>query len=412
MYDILVGMILVIWFVVNIITYMKYKVVKLHSPTNIFFLMSCLIYILPLYVRDEFQSIYGEVFFCGFIFSLIGLSFGGMIKSDNEVKRDINSLKISLTIKDSYYLYILGILGYVLFFFWKGVPVFSHDLDVARVESTAGSGVLLFPSSVLLTISVWISYLYYLKNKISKYRIIFNTLFAILIMFSTGWRGHLIHLVLGLLIIYSIFNGVKFKQVLYVLFLAFLMGLLAIVRSILSQKNLYDNQIPALDLTLFEYIKYSFVYVYLRLSEHYYNFTEVVDGFQYHGFLYGNGILMDIPGGEKSLDYYIRSHFKVNDWIGGAGMPPTIFGSMYVEFGIISVMFLSILWSGIMSIFYSLTRFSSALHVCCYVSTLIWFIKSILGQVGLSFLIYGTVYFICIIAVFNIKKFLLLVTNK
>jgi oligosaccharide repeat unit polymerase len=392
-------MAVVLWVLWNIKT-VRNSGIRIHSPINIFFPMMILIYILPITVRDEWGTIYAEVFFIGFIFSIIGLIlpfYSLKIKSGN-IKPVIYSNKVI----DS--LFKLGCLGYLIFFCWKGVPLLSDNLDIARVEATAGTGFITFPSSVFLTLSCWLCFLNKLCNKDKSRRFYLYFISSILIMFSTGWRGHLIHMAIGVILIYSVFYKIKLNQILYVILLLFLMGVLAILRSQMSGKDLYSGIIQVSDLSAVEYFTSSMYYIYLRLSEHYFNFQEVIDGFNYYPFLKGGGLIMDLPGGDKSIDYLIRYNFKENDWIGGAGMPPTIFGSMYIEYGKWTVGVLSFFWSFSIVYLYKMIDFSKPIQLALYISTLIWFLKSILGQLGLSYLVYGTVHLIIIYSTLKISN--------
>jgi len=240
-------------------------------------------------------------------------------------------------------MFLVGVAGYLVLYSVRGVPLFSDDVDIAREAFVSGAGIITWPSSLLINSSVWMLAL----RGNSRTAFVLGVI-GVGCLALTGWRGQIIFMVLSLLFAFSYRNGINKKMAL--LGIAGILGVAAfgILRSNMTGHALYGLQIAGESGTdtLLSVVELGGLYILRRLGEHAYNFNVAVSHF-YLNPLGGAGMVMDflvlMPGKSMTVAGYMKDRF--GEWEGGGGMPITMLGGFFVDFGTVGMISLSFIAS-------------------------------------------------------------------
>jgi hypothetical protein len=89
------------------------------------------------------------------------------------------------------------------------------------------------------------------------------------------------------------------------------------------------------------------------------NFDLVIDHFKCTPFFHGKGILMDlsffIPGQTETIVFYFRNQF--GNWTGGGGMPATMLGAFYLDFGLWGVVVMGGLAAASFAVLFQIAKY-------------------------------------------------------
>ncbi|MEH6639365.1 MAG: O-antigen polymerase [Porticoccaceae bacterium] len=267
------------------------------------------------------------------------------IHNNSHKKRKVRFFRIP---PDSIVIFIwcVGVLVYMAAYIIKGIPVLSANIDVERQLFMSGAGFILQPAQICINFAFFV----FLIQRRYWLATVFGVV-GLLIIILSGWRGNVLLMGVGVLMILSLQSIMKKKVVIYALGSVLLVAFSGIYRAYLSEKSIYGLTLegPA------SILESSVLYVVLRLGIHADTFNMVVkhfDGF----FMNGEAMLMDVAGifggGETTVVYYLKDLF--GRWEGGGGLPPTMFGAFFMDFGLFGVAVLSM----ISAFFYSvLIRF-------------------------------------------------------
>jgi oligosaccharide repeat unit polymerase len=410
-----------------IIAYKKYKNFFIYIPEIFLMMPIFFIYVLNFIINFVENDLYFNIFLIGFYVLYVTIKISKYILRN--ISNKINSINKKY-LKNSYFhlnlyanniLFFIAMLLFIVVFTKKGIPIFSSDPDLARAQ--LGMGYILWPAFSFANYSIWLDTIYLLsfpkKNKYLYFYILKIIIFAIFILF-TGWRGQIIQMILGIIILISFHRKLSIKYITFFLIFILFLAFFGILRAYFSGKSLYGGAVDFKTFDLINMVYLSVLYLYFRFQEHFYNFIMTIDFTNSHGPLYFKGLLMDLtillPGKGQGLDNFLRNHLKINDWVGGGGLPPTLFGSFYIEYKIVSVILLSFILGFLLTFLYVLTIRSKNIFLQpIYASTLIWALKSVFGSIGQNFLTYNlTMTFFILIYIFlysSIKHILKIIKN-
>jgi hypothetical protein len=301
-------------------------------------------------------------------------------------------------------LIFLGIFLYCCLFVLRGIPYLAENVAVARVKYITGMGPILWAANSFIINGLFLQQL--VTGQISKLSFVLGCF----LIFLTGWRGPIIQLLFGIFFLRSMLRGgIKYHEAALLMSVGVLLiAILGIIRAVVANVELYEGAI-AFDSSI-KIFQAPFLYIYLRIQEHFFNFVKTISYFEYSKLLCGGGLLMDLsiilPGGEQGLDFYLRRELIENDWIGGGGMPPTLFGSLFADFGSCGVFFVTFLIYIFLAVFYRFAKFHPITCIL-YVNCAIFTIKAFFGSLGQNFLLYNLVFngfFIFAICLFTVVR--------
>lgn len=220
-----------------------------------------------------------------------------------------------------------GIAAYGLLYVMRGVPLLAADVSVARAEFAAGSGPLTWPAMIGINTAIWAAVIR------RHYRAaLLMGVTGISFLLLSGWRGPLLVAALTALFIASHQGRVNKRGILVGLATLLALGLLGALRAVLAGEG--ESAAEPSDGLVAGAALAGVLSVVLRFSEQAFNFSVAVDHFAANH-LGGRAILMDLsfllPGPNLTLENYMREEFAL--WTGGGGMPVTMIGAFYADFG-------------------------------------------------------------------------------
>lgn len=236
-------------------------------------------------------------------------------------------------------MYVLGIilsffaiLGGFLFFYRAGfIPLLASNKDEARVAamSVSGNGYFLYLLALGVVAPSFMA-LFYLKDKVPiklfSPPFIFLVLAISVLLLFTGSRRYVIWLLIYLLAVYHYaYKIIPMSKMLT----ASMLGLLFIVLFEIFRNPDSDTTAGFLIASVYRFIIYTS------------NLEKVYSYFQHADIMLGGTFFMDVltvlPG--KQVDYQSWLKELVGLEFEGFGIPPTIMGDFYINFGLWGVFF-------------------------------------------------------------------------
>lgn len=233
-------------------------------------------------------------------------------------------------------IFFMGVMGYIYLYITRGIPVLSSNIAIAREIFITGAGPITWPSAIAINFSIWALWL---KGK-KRNSIIFAVIGSICFLLS-GWRGQLIFMILTLIFIMSYKREIKIRTALFSLAAVIAVALFGLLRANISGHALYGLSIAEAD-QLQAILWLGAIYVLSRLAEHAINYQKAIDYFSIYP-LNGEGLIMDasfiFPIEGITIANFMKEKF--GSWEGGGGMPVTMLGTFFADFGVVGVMFIS-----------------------------------------------------------------------
>lgn len=240
--------------------------------------------------------------------------------------------------------FVIGLGGYAFLYTTRGVPLLADNIDVARANLVAGMGFITWPSTLLIDLTVWVAIIrrrYWLA-------LILGAVGGAWMLLS-GWRGQLMIALLTTMFILAYRRVFNARAAAVGALGLLIIGVIGAIRPVLSGQEGFNNRERAYDFDPTSSLRSAALEGSLqiagRFAEENYNFQTALDLFAAKK-LHGRGMLMDlgvlIPGRPHlTIENYMREQFGW--WEGGGGMPPTILGGFYADFGKAGVLILSAL---------------------------------------------------------------------
>nr|WP_255493877.1 O-antigen polymerase [Pseudomaricurvus sp. HS19] len=239
----------------------------------------------------------------------------------------VTFLHLSVSEKESYVFFLVGVLGYLMLYLLRGVPALSHDVGMARQVFATGMGFFTWFFKGFMNFHV-LNLL--LLKKYKKGFLYFS--FVVVFVALSGWRGNVIFLVLMSAVVLSMLRVVSVKALMLAGTVVLLIAFMGVMRSYVSGHAIYGIDISGGG--AMEFFLATLSYLVVRLGVHV-NVLQLIMDNVAGDYLMGRGILMDlssfIPGASESVVYYLKDRFAV--WEGGGGLPPTFLGGLYLDFG-------------------------------------------------------------------------------
>ncbi|MEY8752375.1 oligosaccharide repeat unit polymerase [Alkalicoccobacillus gibsonii] len=296
----------------------------------------------------------------GFIFFMLGSILASTLLMNNAAKKNslitttnngsIRDKRLQRMFKFSVF---IGIVALVMFFVnARGIPFLMSDLENSRVEALSGNGIPYY-FSMFIMIGVWI---YFIKSQSTKSKIIVLT-FGVGLMLMTGWRNTAVALLLISILLYHYQKPIALKKLL------FIGSLLIVIISVTGLYRIYSSDLQHYELMKLmnqgKYIQSFFQYLYNYPVVFTDNLILVLEGFNDSSkFLYGASFfwnfMLIIPWVEaEAFDFYLKDYLQVG--FAGGGLPPTLLGDFFLNFGVIGIIigmiFVGFLWKIIHHLF-------------------------------------------------------------
>ncbi|GAB4347706.1 MAG: hypothetical protein Kow0099_29880 [Candidatus Abyssubacteria bacterium] len=235
-------------------------------------------------------------------------------------------------------MFVTGICGYSILYATRGIPLLSHDIDIAREDFISGAGVITWPSTILINSAIWSLCV----RKYYRLSMAFCFLGGTFFLMS-GWRGQLVLTVIPIFYICTYQRKVTWKLLLAGLASLCIFALFGLFRTNASGYSLYGLMLKS-GMNLREYPLMIYLYLINRFGEHAINFDIAVSYFS-GNLLGGKGMLMDfsflLPGSNMTVGAFMKEMF--GKWEGGGGMPITMLGGFYADFGAWGIILISFL---------------------------------------------------------------------
>ncbi|RCX29145.1 oligosaccharide repeat unit polymerase [Bacillus sp. AG236] len=285
------------------------------------------------------------IIFGGFLMYLMGALFVSSIL----IKREQNSKNIKKLQKEETLVQVkrrytkikklsfyIGVVAMVAF--WakaKGIPALMPDLENSRVVALEGNGIPYY-FSMSIMVSVWI---YFMQDvKIKKQAI--YLIIGVALLMSTGWRNTSVALICVAIILYHYRKPIPFKKLV-------ITGVtLVFVITVSGLFRIYSSDLQGYELmTMMEsgnYIGAFFSYLYSYPVVFTDNLILVIDGFSISKqFLHGASLVWNffllIPGYDvQAFDFVLKDY--LGRGFAGGGLPPTLLGDLYLNFGYIGIL--------------------------------------------------------------------------
>lgn len=284
---------------------------------------------------------------------VIGIKFYEAITLKNNII--INNSQYYLDIKKakkfSNICLLIGTLGIFIFYIKvRGIPIFMNDLEQQRLSMLSGNGVPYY-LSMLLVFSLWMSILIYKKSKVNNLIAMWS--FVGFFLISTGWRNTFVtvsFIALMLLLVLDIINGRKFIILTgAILIVVIVLGLYRIAQAEIDSYYVYQliKNKQYIEAIFFYFSSYSGTYYDAFRSV--YNFYSI-SGTTMYGitFIWNFGmIFLGLP----AFDLILKNILQL-DFLGG-GLPPTIIGDFYINFGLYGAFIASFAFGIFCSFIYS-----------------------------------------------------------
>ncbi|RKT60441.1 oligosaccharide repeat unit polymerase [Azonexus fungiphilus] len=229
---------------------------------------------------------------------------------------------------------LVGLFSGVFFYLRAGnIPIISDNKEVARVMalSVSGNGYFLYLMTLVMpAVSLWAINCFSDKKNKSVYFIVVLATIAGLFLTGTGSRRYIIWIYVYVLVVYHyIVRPLPLSKF-------FAVGIGAFVFVVLFE--LFRN--PFSDTTADFYTA-----VLYRLVIFSSNLEKVFSAFYYGGeFFYGKTFFMDIltvlPGKQDDYQSWLKEYVGLS--FEGFGIPPTMAGDFYINFGMPGVIVLSL----------------------------------------------------------------------
>lgn len=278
-----------------------------------------------------------------------------IIFQDKKKKYLINNSSQNYLFPVGYYklagkmLIFISIFSIAIYFQRAGtIPIFEIDKEAARVAAlqVAGNGYFLYLATLGMLGVLIISTIDYRSAVVNKYNIrkidiyiFFISLFVGAILLGTGSRRYMFWVILYAMIARNYFvDKIEIKY-------AIIIGLLAFLLINIFEMYRNDKSDTTIDIS---------TTVYYRFIVYFYNLQAVFDAFKNSDSLYGETFIMDIltilPG--KQIDYQSWLKEVTGMEFEGFGVPPTIAGDLYINFGTIGVIIFSFIFGFIIKQIY------------------------------------------------------------
>lgn len=224
--------------------------------------------------------------------------------------------------------FLAGMAGYTLLYAARGVPLLAPSIDLARAELVAGAGPVLWPSTILINIAVWVAVI---RERFRRALVLGAV--GGLFMLLSGWRGQLLITLLSSLFLLAWRRRLTTRGIVVGALGLLVIGFVGALRAALSGQA-YDNLDATGEAGTSAAVTGALALVF-RFAEQAFNFQTAVDYFGTHR-LGGQGMLMDLsfllPGPNLTLENFMREEFA--RWEGGGGMPITMLGAFFADFGL------------------------------------------------------------------------------
>jgi len=245
------------------------------------------------------------------------------------------------------YTFIVGVVAMLAFWAKAGsIPALMSDLENSRVGALSGNGVFYYLSMCIM-VSIWVLFL---RNDDFK-KVIIPLIFGCLMLLSTGWRNTSIALIFVAITIYHYKKHIKLRTLILagicLVILIAVSGLFRIYSSDLQSYKLMNMMNSG------DYIGAFFSYLYNYPVVFTNNLTLVLNYFpEFSNLLHGKSLFWNfgilLPGSTyQAFDFYLKDLLHVG--FAGGGLPPTIIGDLYLNFGLLGVflgmMLFGALWS-------------------------------------------------------------------
>ncbi|TWD92373.1 oligosaccharide repeat unit polymerase [Neobacillus bataviensis] len=319
----------------------------------------------------------------------------------NADKREIKSITINDKVYKRLIKYplIIGLVSMLAFWAKAGtIPALMGDLENSRVGALSGNG-LFYYFSMSIMISVWVYF-----SRSNKFLKSFAfLLFGCLMLASTGWRNTSIALIFVSLTIFHYKKPIKLSRLIIagivIIVLIAVSGLFRIASSDLTGYKLMGmmesgNYVGA----FFSYL-YNYPVVFtdnlMLVINHFSDSASLLHG---KSLFWNFGILM--PGSSyPAFDFYLKDLLRVG--FAGGGLPPTIIGDLYLNFGLIGIIFGMMIVGGLWSfLYYKLLNNKDNLIGVASVIVLYYLSVSIRG--GLENITLTTTWLLIILIVYRI----------
>lgn len=271
--------------------------------------------------------------FCAFIIGALLMTSFLLKKGDRtkSIDNNINFLTGRRFNFISRLAFIVGLIALMMYFVnAKGIPILMNDLENSRVQALSGNGIPYY-LSMLIMISIWV---YYLSEKslISK---ILLLLIGLILLLSTGWRNTAVALLLVCVLIYHYQRPIPFRK------LVFTGIMLVLIITVTGLFRIYSSDLQAYELMKLmmegKYLEAFFAYLYNYPVVFTENLILVLNGFNNSStylngmsFIWNFGLI--VPGVNiEAFDFYLKEYLHVG--FAGGGLPPTLLGDFYLNFG-------------------------------------------------------------------------------
>lgn len=331
-----------------ILWFIKYRLnvfMSLTFTVNLFFLLlyfwPALIFQTKLAKMSQLMIVAGQVSMnMGLLFGYI---FDCFLVELGKKKRYVSTSLPSLTIPPMNFLLLIfftGISIYAALYAMRGIPLFSPNPAEARQAFLSGIGIFTWPAQILIASAIAFSFL---RNRVKL------SMFLVLIgmgcFLLSGWRGSSFVLLLIVFFIYSYKKEINWKVLILAFVGVLLLGLYVIIRSNISAQAVPGGRLSSGD-SYVTVVLMSAAQMMFRMNAELIGFNLAVTYFSDKP-LNGAGMLMDmgwmLPGKKYTLVDLMRDKF--GEWEGGGGLPVTILGAFYADFGQLGVIVLSFLFA-------------------------------------------------------------------
>ena len=259
-------------------------------------------------------------------------------------------------------LFFAGLIGFMLFYYKAGIPIFSDDLLGGRRQIFKKGGNWLLYISRLIAPSFLIYLTYHFNFSSSQSRRFISTIFFIItagFMLSTASRSDTFFILFTAFIIiyYSRFDKIKLYHLSAIPLIFISIFIYGYYRVVVSNPEIIDilSDMNYVNISASDSISSFLTYIILQLSVYSSNCLLIFDIFPAEiPFQHGKNFVLTLstilPGNQDTIGMIIKEKAGL-EFVGG-GVNPTMLGELYLDFGYIYIPVMMFLYGLIYRSFY------------------------------------------------------------